>query len=87
MKSGDIIIEKLNELAQGNSEIVKETLSIIRSVDTRLSALDITVQCIEKNRVATDSEKASFLKLIDNLQEQIDVIAKAVYKANGTQAE
>ena len=87
MKSGDIIIEKLNELAQGNSEIVKETLSIIRSVDTRLSALYITVQCIEKNRVATDSEKASFLKLIDNLQEQVDVIAKAVYTANEARGE
>tara|TARA_R110000803_G_scaffold40778_3_gene87795 strand:+ start:2988 stop:3350 length:363 start_codon:yes stop_codon:yes gene_type:complete len=69
----------LNKDDIGNSEIIKELLSITKNIDTRLSALDITVQYIEKNRVATDSEKASFLVLIDNLQEQVDVITKAIY--------
>tara|TARA_R110002074_G_scaffold3504_3_gene18483 strand:+ start:1931 stop:2251 length:321 start_codon:yes stop_codon:yes gene_type:complete len=78
MKSGDIVIKSLNEMADGNSEIVKETLSMIKKVDIRLSALDITVQYIKKNRLATDSEKAFFLELIDNLQEQVDVITKDI---------
>ena len=112
MKSGDVVIKSLNELAEGNSEILlewikhrekayfylnkddignseimKELISMIKNVDRRLSALDITVQHIEKNRVATNSEKASFLKLIDNLQKQIDVISKAIYTTNQTQEE
>ena len=79
MKNQLDVVKQLKVLCEGNNEIIEDIISITKNINTRLSALDITVRCIEKNRVATDSEKASFLELINNLQEQVDAIAKAIY--------
>ena len=57
---------------------MKELIEITRSIITRMSALDVTVQNIEKTMI-TDTERASFLNLIDNLQKQVDVLAKGIY--------
>ncbi len=71
------LIKSLNEFSEERSEIINEMMSITKSVIARLSALEITIQHIEKNS-QTDSK--SFLKLIDNLQKQVDVLAKDTYE-------
>jgi len=72
-------MKSLKEFSEERSEIINEMMSITKSVITRLSALEITIQHIEKKMV-TDTERKSFLKLIDNLQKQVDVLAKDTYE-------
>ena len=69
------LMKSLKEFSEERSEIINEMMSITKSVITRLSALEITIQHIE-NAMATHTERKSFLKLIDNLQKQVDVLAK-----------
>jgi len=73
------LMKSLKEFSEERSEIINEMMSITKSVITRLSALEITIQHIEKKMV-TDTERKSFLKLIDNLQKQVDVLAKDTYE-------
>ena len=72
-------MKSLKEFSEERSEIINEMMSITKSVITRLSSLEITIQHIEKKMV-TDTERKSFLKLIDNLQKQVDVLAKDTYE-------
>ena len=69
------ILEELATACKMNYEYTKEVLkhsknlsSIVRLIDTRLSALEITVAHIEKG-----NEK--WLEYVDNLQDQIDILA------------
>ena len=73
------LMKSLKEFSEERSEIINEMMSITKSVITRLSALEITIQHIEK-AMATHTERKSFLKLIDNLQKQVDVLAKDTYE-------
>ena len=75
------LMKSLKEFSEERSEITNELMSITKSVITRLSALEITIQHIEKKMV-TDSERASFINLIDNLQEQVDVLAQDIYETD-----
>ena len=69
------VLEELATACKMNYEYTKEVLkhsknlsSIVRLIDTRLSALEITVAHIEKG-----NEK--WLEYVDNLQDQIDILA------------
>jgi len=73
------LIKNLSELSEEKSDIIKELTSIIKIINTRLSALEITVQYLEKKMV-TDTERASFLELIHNLQKQVDILIKTIYE-------
>jgi len=73
------LMKSLKEFSEERSEIINEMMSITKGVITRLSALEITIQHIEK-AMATHTERKSFLKLIDNLQKQVDVLAKDTYE-------
>ena len=72
-------IKLIIESIENGREIQKEFLSMIKNLDTRLSALEIVVQQIEKNYATVASVKP-IIRLADNLQEQIDVIAKEIYE-------
>tara|TARA_Y100000310_G_scaffold246228_1_gene251415 strand:+ start:148 stop:525 length:378 start_codon:yes stop_codon:yes gene_type:complete len=64
---------KMNyEYSKGNMDYAVTLKSIIMNVDTRLSALEIATAHIEK-----DNEK--WMKLVDNLQQQIDTMAYDIY--------
>lgn len=71
------LIKSLKEFSAERSEITNELMSITKSVITRLSALETTVHHIELTMI-TNTERASFLELIDNLQEQVEVLAKGI---------
>ena len=71
------LIKSLNEFSEERGEIVNEIISIMKSIITRLSALETTVHHIELTMI-TNTERASFLELIDNLQEQVEVLAKGI---------
>ena len=71
------LMKSLKEFSEERSEIINEMMSITKSVIARLSALEITIQHIEKN---SQTDGKSFLKLIDNLQKQVDVLAKDTYE-------
>tara|TARA_R110000744_G_scaffold262210_1_gene376730 strand:- start:68 stop:343 length:276 start_codon:yes stop_codon:yes gene_type:complete len=75
------LMKSLKEFSEERSEITNELMSITKSVITRLSALEITIQHIEKTMM-TDTERASFINLIDNLQEQVDVLAHDIYETD-----
>ena len=59
------IVKSFAELLEDQSEITGDLLSIAKSINTRLYVLETTVQHIDE----------SFIKLIDNLQKQVDVLA------------
>ena len=64
---------KMNyEYSKGNMDYAVTLKSMIMNVDTRLSALEIATAHIEK-----DNEK--WMKLVDNLQQQIDTMAYDIY--------
>jgi len=75
---GDVIKE-LTELVQKGHEGSKELLSFIKIIDTRLSALERAVQHIEENYTSVKASKL-LIDLADNLQKQVDTLAKDLYE-------
>jgi len=67
------VISQLSQLNDDKNEILECLTQITKNLDTRLSALEKAVEHIE-------IDQPKFLKLYDNLQSQVDVLAKDVYK-------
>ena len=72
------LISKLGELSEGKNEIIEELIKITRNLNTRLSALERAVEHIETNYTTVSSVKP-IIACYDNLQEQVDILAKDLY--------
>jgi len=59
--------------------IIEELVSITKNLNTRLSALEKAVEHIETNYTTVSSVKP-IIDCHDNLQEQIDILAKDLYE-------
>jgi len=67
------VISQLSQLNDDKNEILECLTQITKNLDTRLSALEKAVEHIE-------IDQSKFLRLHDNLQAQVDVLVKDVYK-------
>jgi len=67
------VISQLSQLNDDKNEILECLTQITKNLDTRLSALEKAVEHIE-------IDQPKFLRLHDNLQIQVDMLAKDVYK-------
>ena len=67
------VISQLSQLNDDKNEILECLTQITKNLDTRLSALEKAVEHIE-------IDQSKFLRLHDNLQTQVNALAKDVYK-------
>ena len=67
------VISQLSQLNDDKNEILECLTQITKNLDTRLSALEKAVEHIEIDQL-------KFLRLHDNLQTQVNALAKDVYK-------
>ena len=59
--------------------IIEELVSITKNLNTRLSALEKAVEHIETNYTTVSSVKP-IIDCHDNLQKQVDILAKDLYE-------
>jgi len=73
------LIKDLSILSEGKSEIIEELVLITKNLNTRLSALEKAVEHIEIDYTTLKSLKL-IIDCYDNLQGQVDIIAKDLYE-------
>ena len=73
------LVAKLGELSEGKNEIIEELIIITKNLNTRLSALERAVEHIEIDYTTLKSLKL-VIDCYDNLQGQVDIIAKDLYE-------
>ena len=73
------IIKDLSILSDNKSEIIEELVLITKNLNTRLSALERAVGHIEIDYTTLKSLKL-VIDCYDNLQGQVDIIAKDLYE-------
>jgi len=73
------IIKDLSILFDNKSEIIEELVLITKNLNTRLSALEKAVEHIEIDYTTLKSLKP-IIACYDNLQEQVDILAKDLYE-------
>jgi len=73
------ILRDLAELADGKNAIIEELIKITKNLNTRLSALEKAVAHIEENYTTVASVKP-LIDCHDNLQAQVDILAKTIYE-------
>jgi len=73
------VVKQLRVLSEEKNEIIEELIKITKNLNARLSVLEIAVNHIETNYTTVASVKP-LIDYNDNLQAQVDILAKDMYK-------